>query len=114
MKVTLPWPDKRLNPNARLHWRNKARINAKAREGAFWLSMEQMQCPFDIKPDGVVITFYPPDKRVRDKDNMISSIKGAKDGVADAIKWDDRHWDEQYVVATSEKPGKVTIEFIGE
>ena len=31
MKITLPWPDKRLSPNARLHWRPKAALTAKAR-----------------------------------------------------------------------------------
>lgn len=32
----------------------------------------------------VSITFRPPDRRARDSDNMLASIKGMLDGIADA------------------------------
>ena len=31
------------------------------------------------------LTFYPPDKRKRDDDNMISSFKAGRDGIAQAL-----------------------------
>jgi crossover junction endodeoxyribonuclease RusA len=36
------------------------------------------------------ITFYPPDKRHRDADNMVAAIKSGLDGLADALRVNDR------------------------
>ena len=35
------------------------------------------------------IDFYPPDKRKRDDDGLLSSMKAARDGIADALGIDD-------------------------
>jgi crossover junction endodeoxyribonuclease RusA len=40
----------------------------------------------------VEITFYPPDKRHRDADNMVASIKAGIDGLADALKVNDKRF----------------------
>jgi crossover junction endodeoxyribonuclease RusA len=40
----------------------------------------------------LTITFHPPDKRKRDIDNMLASIKSGLDGIADAIEVDDYNW----------------------
>lgn len=40
----------------------------------------------------VCITFIPPDRRPRDLDNMLASIKSGLDGIADVIGVDDSKW----------------------
>ena len=41
---------------------------------------------------------------------MIASFKAMQDGIADALKWDDANWNEEYRFAPPEKPGKVEVE----
>jgi crossover junction endodeoxyribonuclease RusA len=38
------------------------------------------------------LTFHPPDKRKRDLDNMLASVKSGLDGVSDAMGVDDSRW----------------------
>lgn len=40
----------------------------------------------------MVVRFCPPDRKRRDVDNMLASIKSGLDGVADAIGQDDSQW----------------------
>ena len=40
----------------------------------------------------VWIDFYPPDRRHRDDDNMISAFKAGRDGVADALGINDKRF----------------------
>ena len=40
----------------------------------------------------IEVTFYPPDKRHRDADNMVASIKAGLDGLADALKVNDKNF----------------------
>jgi crossover junction endodeoxyribonuclease RusA len=40
----------------------------------------------------VTITFFPPDKRRRDLDNMLASLKSGLDGVSDVVGIDDSKW----------------------
>jgi crossover junction endodeoxyribonuclease RusA len=58
----------------------------------------------------VKITFRPPDKRRRDLDNALSSIKAGLDGVADAIGVDDRHWALMLQWGEPVKGGAVELE----
>lgn len=117
MKIVLPWPDRRLSPNARCHWAVKANVKAKARRDAAYATYEAM-------PHGaremrsayagaheipVKITFYPPDNRRRDDDNMVGLFKSLRDGIADALAVDDRRFRAQYFFETSEKPGRVEV-----
>ena len=60
----------------------------------------------------VTIAFHPPDKRRRDKDNMIAAFKSGQDGIADAIQVDDGDWFVSHVIREPVKGGcvEVTIE----
>jgi crossover junction endodeoxyribonuclease RusA len=117
LRIVLPWPDKRLSPNARIHWRAKAAIKAKARADAHFLALEAAGYSLgsirtDLAGDAPIplcVTFYPPDKRHRDDDNMVASAKHARDGIADALKVNDRRFRPHYVFAEPEKPGRVEI-----
>ena len=44
-------------------------------------------------PDGSIgyrCTFFPPDRRARDEDNLIASLKSSLDGIAQALRIDDK------------------------
>ena len=89
IEITLPWPDKRLNPNARNRW---AKINAKedAKIEAWWCAFEEVhkQTSKDAKYEACY-TFYPPDKRHRDIDNCLAMMKAAQDGVCEYLAMND-------------------------
>ena len=95
IEIELPWPDKRLNPNARPNRYEKAGIVRTARDEACYLTMDAKQKLSDWYSSGLPYrivaqyTFYPPDKRHRDIDNALSMNKAAQDGVFTALGIDD-------------------------
>ena len=90
--IRLPWPPKELSPNARVHWAKKAGVSQKYRQDARWLTLCEMagNCYPDLTR--LRLTFCPPDKRRRDLDNMLASIKNGIDGIADALGVDDSNF----------------------
>ncbi len=90
--VVFPWPPKELNPNARLHWAVLARAK-KAYRNACWILAKKAGMSADTLGDAkaasVHLAFYRPDKRGRDADNLIASMKAGLDGLADALKVND-------------------------
>ena len=121
MKITLPWPDKRLSPNARVHWRAKAGPKKQARSDATIATYGALGCGLrDIRarlagkaPIPLTITFTPPDARRRDRDNMQGSAKHLLDGIADALGVDDYRFRPSYEFADPEAPGRVVVEIAG-
>jgi crossover junction endodeoxyribonuclease RusA len=96
--IELPWPDKRLSPNSRCHWHEKAEAAKIAREQGLYGVLEITYIwPKDKAPPlkplpeqfEAQYTFHPPDKRHRDVDNVHSSCKNFQDGVCDALEIDD-------------------------
>jgi crossover junction endodeoxyribonuclease RusA len=90
--IILPWPPKSLSPNARVHW-TKKRESAAAyrREGAMATLAGTLVEP-NLKGSKAVlldIEFVAPDRRPRDLDNMLASIKSGLDGVADVLQVND-------------------------
>jgi Holliday junction resolvase RusA-like endonuclease len=79
--VVLPLPDRRLSPNSRVCWQAKAR-SVKAYR-AFSFSLAQ-RYPSRWKAASAEATFYFRDKRRRDRDNLLASLKAAFDGIAAA------------------------------
>lgn len=114
MIVTLPWPDKRLSPNARLHWSKVPKAQARA-DGAKAAYAAMGGCrevraavaKMDLIP--LKVTFYPPDRRHRDEDNLIASLKAYRDGIADALGVNDRKFRSLYFIAGPEKPARVEV-----
>ena len=90
--IELPWPDKRLSPNARVHWAVKARAVKDARQTGYWVAFAESTVP---AYPGIgtkfrsQYTFCPPDKRRRDTDNFVASMKSYQDGVCDWLCLDD-------------------------
>lgn len=117
MKVTLPWPDARLSPNARLHWRRKSEAVKRARWDASYAVLEAANGSLgeirrelvDLTRIPIAFRFHAPDNRHRDDDNMVASIKAARDGIADALGVNDRRFVASYEFADPEKPGRVEV-----
>lgn len=88
--VTLSWPDKRLSPNGRYHWAQKAKATAAARREAYGAAWEAGLRGMD-RADSYRLTFayHPPDRKRRDAQNMPAMLKGSIDGIADALGVDD-------------------------
>lgn len=113
--IVLPWPDKRLSPNARVHWGALSKVKQKARSDANTLAT--VAIPLKEKraiasQEGRIemdVRFYPPDARLRDDDNCIASFKAARDGIADALGVDDRRFRPTYYFMDPAKPGKIEV-----
>jgi hypothetical protein len=74
------------------------------RFGPDWFEWDQMDSI------SVTYTFYPPNVRVRDDDNFVASMKGARDGIADALDVDDSIFVTQPVEwGEVEKRGRVVV-----
>jgi len=115
VQLTFPWPDRRLNPNARIHRMELAKLKKAAREDAAWVVMQQTTQAGRAKVGGnggpvlLDITFHPPDKRRRDLDNMLASCKATLDGLADALKIDDQRFEIAMRRADPVKLGAVVV-----
>lgn len=107
--IELPWPDKRLHPNARVHRMRKAAAAKKARLEAAWLTREAKMPKLASEALHVTVTFHPPDKRRRDADGMLASIKSHLDGIADQIGIDDSQWDLTIRRASPRAGGAVVV-----
>lgn len=89
--LTLPWPPKELNPNARVHWSKKSRAAKSYRTACHLLCRQAGIKP----PEGralLSLEFIPPDKRRRDDDNCLASFKAGRDGIAGALGIDDSNF----------------------
>ena len=112
MKIVLPFPAKELNPNARKHWGAVSRFKKKARADAALATRAAMGGKAIDLGEGPIpmrITFFPPDNRHRDDDNMVASFKAARDGIADALGVDDCRFEPHYFFEDAEKPGRVEV-----
>lgn len=118
MLISLPWPDSRLSPNARLYWAAKVAPKKIAREGAAWATkgaegFHAAKAALTASEGHIPLTvrFYPPDRRHRDTDNMVASLKAAIDGIADALEVNDRRFRPHWFFEDSCPPGRVEVEF---
>jgi crossover junction endodeoxyribonuclease RusA len=89
-ELFLPWPDKRLSPNARVHWSSLARAKKSAKRAAYYTTLEAGIGKIEAESINVTLSFYPPSNRGFDADNLISAHKAALDGVALAIGVNDK------------------------
>lgn len=89
--VVLPWPPKTLSPNARVHHMALAKTKKAYKEACMWQAKADGVKSMAAAKLHLTITFVPPDKRRRDLDNMLSSIKSGLDGLRDVLGVDDGH-----------------------
>lgn len=108
--IALSWPDKALHPNGRVHWAAKAKAAKAARIAAGWITKA---ANIKVNGDGAItlkIKFFPPDRRKRDLDGMLSSLKSAIDGIADALGVNDNRFRYEIDVYLPIKGGQVVVE----
>jgi crossover junction endodeoxyribonuclease RusA len=91
-EIFLPWPDRRLSPNARVHWSSLARAKKSAKLAAFYLTKEAGLDRIEADSLTVRYSFFPPSRRAYDLDNLVASMKAAADGIALAVGIDDSKW----------------------
>lgn len=96
MQLTMPWPVMReLSPNWRGHWSCKARAKKVLREAWYYEALAQGARKIDADRLNLRIEFVQPNKRARDLDNLLASIKAGLDGLADVLGVDDSKWSLQ-------------------
>jgi hypothetical protein len=115
--VSLPFPDKRLFPNAKAgksyHYSHDAKVSA--REGASKATEAAILARGQVPSWGsslipVSIVFAAPDKRRRDLDGCLSAAKSALDGIAMALMIDDSRFRPillNYIAG--DKPGAMIV-----
>lgn len=79
--VVLPLPPKQLSPNARICWQAKARAVKRYRALAHANCYQSARRWKTAEAEAV---FYFRDRRRRDRDNLLASLKAAFDGIAAA------------------------------
>lgn len=117
IRIVCPWPPGALTPNAkrRLHWSRYSPVAKRYRIACWTLAREALGLARFAAPPSVKIEFHPPDARHRDDDNMVGAFKAGRDGIAEAIAFDDRHWRPAYTFHPPHRPaGQVVVTIEGE
>jgi crossover junction endodeoxyribonuclease RusA len=111
----LPWPSSKLSPNAREHWTTTSKLKKlyRARCKAIGVAAGLGYLQGSENAVRVDLTFFPPDKRARDMDNMLASMKAGLDGLADAMGVDDSKWRIAMEVDEPTKGGVVLVRVTG-
>ena len=99
IEIVLGWPPSDLSPNARLHWGKVAKAKKIYRQACYSVSKEQLKNEKNKKnfkniPERLVLemTFIPPDRRSYDRDNLVARMKAGIDGLADALRINDKQF----------------------
>jgi hypothetical protein len=114
-ELILPWPARELHPNARVHWSKRAKFAKRARAQAYILARQALR---GIEwPEGklhIWIDGYAKDRRERDLDGFLSSLKPTLDGIADAAGVNDsRFVPHPWIKDEVRKPAEVRIRITG-
>lgn len=114
--IELPWPSAALWPNfrSRSHWA-KTRALKTARTAGFYATKAAGITGGDLSgPIRLAITVYPRNSRRQcqpDKDAVTAALKPYFDGIADALKINDRAFEPQPPVYGEPTPaGRIVVE----
>lgn len=106
--IELPFPPATLSGHNKGHWHSRSGIVAKHRR---WAALATIAADVIVPEEGdirISFTFYPPDNR-GDRLNFANRIKAYADGVADALKINDKRFLPAYHFGLPSRPGKVVI-----
>jgi len=112
--IEYPFPPKELNPNRQIHWAAKAKVKKAYREECRLLTVKADTYDLSKVKDRIInlyITFFPPDRRHRDDDNLVAAFKSGRDGIADALEINDKMF-RIHPVLSDTIGNKVVITFI--
>lgn len=119
--IMLPWPPSILSPNARAHWAAKRKATKQARVDGYYATIaSNAEKPISKAINGtgrihLWAHFYAPDKRRRDDDNLLSSLKPYRDGIAEALGIDDTRFQSHPVLENEVvKGGRVVVRLVSE
>lgn len=113
IEIILPFPDPKLNPNRSkgTHWAVTTKARKQARETAFWLTKAAVAGGQQLSGLSLGIVFVQPDRRARDRDNLLAALKPSLDGIADALGVNDSHFEPITLRREYGKPpGAVRVE----
>jgi len=111
LTIELPWPDRRLHPNARVHWAKKAPVTKRSRHEAKCLARNVIKAPIKAENVHVTAIFHPPDRQKRDRDGLLASLKAAFDGISEVIGIDDSRWEYATKLGEVRRPACVILQF---
>lgn len=109
MRITLPWPYKGLSPNDRPHPMAKAAATKRYRKAVAGLAME---AGVHLRKGavGLRVTFHA--KRfgpLPDRDNCIAAFKAGQDGLADALRVNDRDLTVSHTLSAERAVGGMVV-----
>ena len=113
-EIVLPFPPTELSPNGRLHWAVLARAKKQYRELCYYNTLEQKAVAPKSDKIRLELTFYKPNRRSMDRDNLLARMKAGLDGVCDALKIDDSRFDPVVVSVADIVGGFVRVRLQGE
>ena len=113
-EIILPWPDKSLSPNARVHWSVKA---AHVKSARAWGHQAALAAGYSKETFAeyagrihVWIDYYAKTRNYPDTDNCLSASKAYLDGIADALGINDKRFvPHPFVKDETVKGGMVKI-----
>lgn len=109
--ITLPWPPASLSGHAKGHWRTKAAATKKHRR---WARDATLAAKIAAPAEGDILLrvhFTPPDRR-SDRTNYANRCKAYFDGIAEALKVNDRRFLPSYTYGEPAKPGSVIVSVV--
>jgi crossover junction endodeoxyribonuclease RusA len=94
LQLNLPWPPPALSSNKRQHWSRLAKAKKAYRAACYVETLRQVHGK-PVLPNTLrlALEFAPPDRRRRDRDNLVAAMKAGLDGMADALGIDDSRFE---------------------
>lgn len=92
IRFEIPFPPSELFPNRAngKHWSSTRKAKDGYRDAAYWLAVEARKAyPMPVHDLPLTLTFCPPNRINRDRDNCLAATKHALDGIAKALGVDD-------------------------
>lgn len=79
--IPLPWKKPPLTANQRLHHTQRAALTAEVRR-IIWVLAHNHHLPRGAQHARVGLHYFAPDRRRRDEDNLVPTLKACCDGLA--------------------------------
>lgn len=103
-----PWYPKELNPNSSCHFQTKAKKKAIYKNICYYTTLEAKI------PQGqyteLHLTFFKPNRRPMDLDNMLAAMKSGLDGMCQALKIDDKVFKKITIEVAEELAGIIKVD----